>query len=152
MPFPATPLNIRIENLSIPEPNTGCWLWLGSVKNCGYGQIGAKTKDGRRTMFAAHRAAYIAFKGWPETGHVIRHTCDNKLCVNPDHLLSGTQLQNLLDMKARGREYWGKQTHCKNGHEFSPENTRQRYGENGRRCITCARLGNMRNYYRNKEC
>lgn len=143
-------LRCRIEESSIPEPNSGCWLWLSSVKNSGYGQIGAASPyTGRRTMLSAHKAAHIVFNGAVPDGGVVRHICDNKLCVNPEHLTVGTQAQNLSDMRGRGRNYWGRQTHCKNGHPFSPENTRSRGGEqSGRRCIACAKEASRRHYHR----
>ena len=141
----------KIEKHSIPEPNSGCWLWIGSLKNSGYGQVGwGSVLDGSRTMLSAHRAAYLAFNGPIPDGLLVRHICDNKVCVNPDHLIVGTQSDNLDDMTCRGRAFWGAQTHCKNGHPFTPENTRTR--ENGaRRCIACAREGSRRHYARSKS-
>lgn len=145
----------RLMNLCIPEPNSGCWLWLGSIKNSGYGQFGMVSRTtGKPTMVSAHRASYqIIIEDIPPNV-VIRHSCDNKLCVNPDHLLCGTQQDNIDDMHARGRNYWGAQRTCKNGHPFNEENARPRKkGERARRCITCAREASKRFYYkRNTPC
>ncbi len=88
----------RIERLSIPEPNSGCWLWLGSMKANGYGNMGF---NGSFTQ--AHRVSFMAYKGPIAVGNVICHRCDNPSCVNPDHLWQGTPSQNVRDSIAKGR-------------------------------------------------
>jgi hypothetical protein len=93
----------------IPEPNSGCWLWTGSVWNKKRGvQYGECVTFGKREL--ATRAAYreIGGKTVP-LGLLIRHTCDTPLCVNPDHLLPGTQQDNADDMRARKRNAVGEQ-------------------------------------------
>lgn len=89
---------------SIPEPNSGCWLWMGEKKMTGYGECWAA---GRRED--AHRSAYRIFKceEIPQ-GMVVRHTCDTKLCINPDHLLLGTQAENIADKVSRNRQAKGE--------------------------------------------
>ncbi len=89
----------RIERLSIPEPNSGCWLWLGQVSRIGYGQI--MLSPGQRKT-KAHRAAWEAYRG-PIGDLYVLHQCDNRSCVNPDHLFLGTRSDNMLDMYAKGR-------------------------------------------------
>lgn len=87
----------RLEKYSIPEPNSGCSLWLGRVQKHGYGclQVGSSS-------LLAHRVAFaLEYKYWPS---VVRHSCDNPPCVNPQHLLGGTHLDNMRDMVARGRQ------------------------------------------------
>jgi hypothetical protein len=76
----------------------GCWEWVRSRNEDGYGQI---TFRGESTR--AHRAAYEIHKGAVPQGRVVRHTCDNRACVNPDHLLLGSQQDNIQDMVRRGR-------------------------------------------------
>ena len=73
-----------------------CWPWLAQIKKNGYGQFSLK---GRATQ--AHRASYQISKGEIPDGLVIRHTCDNKKCVNPNHLLSGTYKDNSRDAVER---------------------------------------------------
>jgi hypothetical protein len=91
------PLSERIERLSIPEPNSGCWLWLGHTDEKGYGRIGVDGKNWR-----AHRAAWLAYRGEFGGLHVL-HRCDNPPCCNPEHLFLGTQSDNMRDMQNKGR-------------------------------------------------
>jgi len=98
-----TPLE-RFERHYIPEPNSGCWLWIGSLQGkSGYGQMGM---PGGRPI-RAHRLAYQLFKGKIPKGLDVRHTCDLRCCVNPEHLLVGTRQQNMEDAVRRGRQARG---------------------------------------------
>lgn len=78
---------------SIPEPNSGCWLWLGKIWN-GYGRLHHGW---------AHRIAWIVFIGPIPMGKNVLHKCDLGICVNPDHLFLGTQRDNLQDCAAKRR-------------------------------------------------
>lgn len=90
----------RILDMSIPEPNSGCWIWLGYIGPNGYGELRA---DGRTRR--AHRISYEIFNGPIPSGLVVRHRCDNPPCVNPDHLVIGSMKDNTQDMLRRGRHH-----------------------------------------------
>lgn len=74
-----------------------CWNFTNSVTPAGYGQI---MFDG--IMYTAHRASYMMFKGDIPKELIVRHTCDNRKCFNPDHLILGTNADNMQDVRDRG--------------------------------------------------
>ncbi len=92
----------RLDRDSIPEPNSGCLLWLGGVATHGYGQFAV---NGRSRL--AHRLAYERAHGPIPDGNVVMHKCDVKLCINPAHLMTGTMADNNLDKKVKGRGAFG---------------------------------------------
>jgi hypothetical protein len=81
-----------------------CWEWSGSrnPKN-GYGQLSGWEGD-KRKLYTAHRVSFRAFVGPIPPGQQVLHTCDNRPCFNPSHLFLGSQLANMHDMIAKGRE------------------------------------------------
>lgn len=91
----------RFEAKFIPEPNSGCWLWLAYARpNKGTTPVAVFMGLGEQN---ASRVSFRIYKGPIPPGMVIRHTCDNTYCVNPDHLLCGTQKENVHDTMRRGR-------------------------------------------------
>lgn len=95
-------LKEKIEQYSIPEPNTGCWLWFGAWKGNtklkSYGNVMYKGKN-----IAAHRLSYTAHYGEIPTDKWILHKCDTPSCVNPEHLFLGDRQLNAADRKAKNR-------------------------------------------------
>lgn len=96
---------------------TGCWLWAAGESH-GYGVLA----DGRGSYDFAHRFSWEHFKGPIPEGLNVCHKCDTPLCVNPDHLFTGTQKDNCQDMASKGRHGQQTKTHCKNGHLLSGRN------------------------------
>jgi hypothetical protein len=86
----------RVILNSIPEPNSGCWLWLGTT-NGKYPQLKVKKKN-----IYAHRISCESVHGCLGELNAL-HKCDNTFCVNPEHLYPGTQKQNVADCRSRGR-------------------------------------------------
>lgn len=86
---------------SQPDPNSGCWLWEGSICEKGYGRVGVNGHNRR-----AHRVSWAQENGPIPNGMLVCHKCDVRCCVNPDHLWIGSDLDNSHDMLAKGREKW----------------------------------------------
>ena len=95
-----------LNNIKIIE-ETGCWEWQLSTQRNGYGQIKFNKK-----MCRAHRVSYSAFNGEIPEGQEVMHSCDNRRCVNPDHLSVGTHQQNMSDIVKRGRQRTGPEHQC----------------------------------------
>jgi hypothetical protein len=87
--------------LSHVEKTDDCWLWTGCKTKMGYGLIGGQTR-------LAHRCAYELWVGEIPDGLVVRHKCRNKHCVNPEHLETGTQKENITDKVRDGTQQRGE--------------------------------------------
>lgn len=134
----------KLESRIIPELNSGCWLWLGSLysEKEGYGGVSWNNKSWR-----VHRLVYFLLRGGiPKKWHT-DHLCRNRICCNPDHLEACLPAINILRGEGVAPNNLRK-THCPQGHEYDAKNTyiwaKQRF------CRTCS-LRYKQNYRRRKS-
>jgi hypothetical protein len=88
----------RLDFYSIPEPNSGCILWMAKVTPSGHGML-AWHRQGRM----AHRLAWTVHKGPIPEGICVCHKCDVPSCINVDHLFLGSTQDNTADKMRKGR-------------------------------------------------
>jgi hypothetical protein len=94
---------------------SGCWEWQQTIDASGYGRL---TRAGRQGV-KAHRVAWECANGPIPDGLWVLHRCDNRRCVNPEHLYVGDRADNMADMVERGRST--RKATCLRGHEFDTE-------------------------------
>ena len=133
---------IPLEDQFIPEPNSGCWLWMGATDGIyGYGKVNQKAHGEKQ----AYRAVYVKHKGPIPEGLVLDHLCRNPSCVNPEHLEPVTQHENMrrghyLDGLRLGGTLGSirrkERTHCRKGHEWNEKNTATQ-SNGARKCRRC---------------
>lgn len=114
-----------------------CWLWTGTRWKNGYGRFFLS----RHKAVKAHRYSWEIFNGKPvPQGLVICHSCDNKLCVNPEHLRADTQAFNNQEAIERGR--WKPNYGPANGRTIlTPEQKEQIRNSNETQMVLAARYG-----------
>lgn len=127
---------LRVDVTPGPR-DTPCWVWKGHKQTSGYGQIWVREHYGK----LAHHLGHELFVGEIPDGLEPDHLCRNRACCNPAHLEWVSHKVNI----ERGETAAGlrNQTHCKRGHEFTPENTKRKATKWGRgwarQCLTCRR-------------
>jgi hypothetical protein len=133
--FVRTPARERFWSKVNKQEGDGCWLWTGSVSS----RYGVFWWEGRRHR--AHRVAWEMTHGrrFP-AGMDACHTCDNPLCVRPDHIFPGTKSDNARDAYMKGRLYnpQSVKTHCPKGHPLFGQNLY--LGRDGKRYCKACRL------------
>lgn len=119
----------KVSSPTIDKLLDECWEWT-SNKSKGYGNIW-----GNPSNYKAHRVAYTLVRGKLKPDLVLDHLCRNTGCVNPYHLEQVTSKENYLRGVGEPAKN-ARKTHCKRGHEFTPDNT---YETNDcRKCKTCS--------------
>jgi hypothetical protein len=130
----------RLFEKSHPEPNSGCWLWIGATSSLGYSTMRFRGKN-----HLAHRVSYILHRGEIPKNQELDHLCRVRCCVNPHHLELVTRRENIMRSPLSLPNQRRAQTHCIHGHVFDETNTR--VDKAGKRvCRTCVR--NRKRYYR----
>lgn len=127
-------LEVRFWERVVKTSEDECWEWVGYKTRSGYGRINLVGS----TPLYAHRVSWELHNNrvFPE-GLVSLHTCNNKGCVNPHHILVGTQSENIHMAFRDGLigKPWANRTCCRNGHEYSNPVVYDRRGY--RLCIFC---------------
>lgn len=110
-----------------------CWEWIACLRGkSGYGAFKLNGK-----VIDAHRVSYQLYKGEIPSNMYVCHKCDNRKCVNPDHLFLGTPKENLQDALLKGRIKPGR-----NSYKLKKHPSISSYG-NGCRCKECTFLKNQ---------
>lgn len=111
-----------------------CWLWQGSLNSAGYGSFGG---------MGAHCYSYQVLHGPIPSGMEIDHLCQNKRCVNPQHMEVVSHRENCLRAGGWAAKH-SNATHCPAGHPYDEGNTQRRRGR--RYCKKCVRAYDNRRH------
>jgi hypothetical protein len=92
-------VHFRLMEKVSPEPNTGCWLWVGCSDKDGYGfiRVAGKNLKAHRVSMELHSGVTLG------PGQLVCHKCDTPACINPDHLYVGDNSRNQQDAAVRRR-------------------------------------------------
>jgi HNH endonuclease len=124
----------RLQSKIIPEPMTGCWIWIGCRNQDGYGRVWNPYKQ---KIESAHQATYRFFVGEIPLGKELDHDCRLRCCANPGHVEPVTHLENMR----RGIQF--SPTHCPRGHQYIDGTYSIKHEKNNpritKRCNICRR-------------
>ena len=102
----------------------GCWPWIGHRQREGYGLV---KRAGRAVL--AHRVSYQIHRGEIPAGMIVMHSCDNPCCVNPNHLVLGTNADNSRDCISKKRQAYGEKNGVAKLTESQVQEIRQGYNK-----------------------
>lgn len=123
----------RLDRMSIPEPMSGCTVWLGTRNRDGYGMVEHEGKTQ-----SAHRVAWVSQHGPIPAGLEIDHRCKLRCCINTDHMRLATRRENTRNSGAVSA-LAAQRVACPQGHPYDGVNYR-----GARICRQCARAANER--------
>ena len=134
----------RVADPYVVDADTGCWIWLLARDKDGYGKVKRAGRSG-----PAHRWYYEQAVGDVPVGLVLHHRCENRACVNPDHLEPLSVRDNTLRSTTAPSALNAIKTHCLRGHPLSGDNL---HVQGGRRiCRTCRQVHSVESLRRRVE-
>lgn len=118
------------------EPNTGCWIWMGSLDRKGYGRVRRPKTDAPELV---HRVTFVLAGGIIPEGYYVDHLCRQHSCCNPAHLRAVTPRENVLGTGSLSPSAKNVlKTHCPHGHQYSGDNL-YTHPNGSRQCRECSR-------------
>jgi hypothetical protein len=133
---------VRLEKLSIPEPNSGCLLWMGAHNGLGYGRMYLN-----KSYKYAHRVSYEIERGPIPEGMMLDHLCRNPSCINPYHLEPVSNAENTR--RGRISALRPMRTRCWRGHSLAKSSYVDTQGH--LQCRECTRIRQRAYYVRKKS-
>lgn len=134
------PASERFHSKYEVDPTTGCWNWTAARGDHGYGTIGETVAPMKSKTLLAHRLSFEMHKGPIPEGLVVDHMCNNRACVNPNHLQAITHWENIN--RSPSPEIQRRLANrCIRGHDLTDQaNVYIRLDTGRRQCKPCERI------------